>query len=75
MAYWGGQNGNPKPVSYTHLDAGGLGVDLAEQVHVDGVVDGDEVVDLGDDPDVIGVDVYKRQASPSAGRTVCWTIW
>ncbi len=37
------------------LEAGGLGVHLAEQVHVDGVVDGDEVVDLGDDPDVVGV--------------------
>ena len=37
------------------LDAGGLGVDLAEQIHVNGVVDGDEVVDLSDDPDVIGV--------------------
>ena len=37
------------------LDTGGLGVDLAEEVHVDGVVDGDEIVDLGHDPHVVGV--------------------
>ncbi len=37
------------------LNAGRLGVDLTEEVYVHGVVDGDEVVDLGDDLDVIGV--------------------
>ena len=37
------------------LEAGGLGVHLAEQVQVHRVVDGDEVVDLADDPHVVGV--------------------
>ena len=37
------------------LQTGGLGVHLAEQIHVDGVVDGDEVVDLADDVDVVGI--------------------
>ena len=37
------------------LDAGGLGVDLTEEVAVDGVVDGDEVVDLGDDKHVVRI--------------------
>ena len=37
------------------LDAGGLGVHLAEQVQVDDVVDGDELIQLGDDVHVVGV--------------------
>ena len=41
------------------LEPGALGVHLAEQIHVHRVVDGDEVVQLGDDVDVIGV-VHRR---------------
>ena len=37
------------------FDAGGLGVDLSEQVHIDGVIDGNKVIDLADNVDVIGV--------------------
>ena len=37
------------------LDAGGLGVHLAEEVQVHDVVDGDELVKLGDDAHVVGV--------------------
>ena len=37
------------------LDARALGVDLTEQVDIDGVVDGDEVVEGGDAADVVGV--------------------
>ena len=34
---------------------GGLGIDLTEEVAVDGVVDGNEVVDLGNDMNIIGI--------------------
>ena len=37
------------------LDAGGFGIDLAEEVAVDGVVDGNEVVDLRDDVNIVRV--------------------
>ena len=37
------------------LDARGLRVHLTEQIAVDGVVDGDEVVDLGDDKHVVRI--------------------
>ena len=37
------------------LDAGGLGIHLTEQIAVDGVVDGDEVVDHRDDVHVVRV--------------------
>ena len=37
------------------LDARGLGIHLTKQVAVDGVVDGDEVVDLGDDEHVVRI--------------------
>lgn len=37
------------------LDAGGFGVDLTEEVAVDGIVDGNEVVDLRDDVNIVRV--------------------
>src|SRR5699024_3358530 len=48
------------------LDAGGLGVDLTEEVEVDSVVDGYEVIDLRDGAGIIGV----ADRSAHTGRVV-----
>ena len=37
------------------LNAGRLGVDLTKEVHIHGVVDGDKVIQLGDDLNIVGV--------------------
>ena len=37
------------------LNTGRLSIDLAKEVHVDGIVDGDKVIDLGHHADIVGV--------------------
>ena len=55
------------PAPLMCLMPGGLGVDLAEQVDIHGVVDGDEVVELSDDPHIVGV-VYRGSPCTSGLR-------
>ena len=63
------------PVPEICLVPARLRVHLAEEVHVHGVVDGDEVVELGNDADVVGVvhgGAHALRGSCSHSHTAFW---